>query len=194
MIMRLKLALAAALALAPTAALAHTGAGDVHGLVHGFMHPIGGLDHVLAMLAVGVFAAMLGGRALYMVPLAFVSMMTVGFLLGLGGVHLPFVEVAIALSSIVIGAAAALGKSMKTVVAAALVGVFAVFHGMAHGTEMPLGASGFEYAAGFVAATILLHFAGIAAAMVAGRFVKPVAQTAGGFFALVGAAIVAGWL
>lgn len=196
--MRLKLALAAALALVPSLAFAHTGVSVEHDLAHGFMHPISGLDHILAMVAVGVFAYVLGGRALYMVPLAFVTMMIVGFFFGLGGLNLPFVELGIALSSVVIGGAAALGKPIKTIVAAALVGTFAVFHGVAHGAEMPLGASGLDYALGFVAATALLHLAGIAAALVVGkvtgRFGKPVARTAGGIFALVGTGILAGWL
>jgi urease accessory protein len=195
--MRLKLALAALLALAPTAALAHAGAGIEHDLAHGFMHPFGGLDHLLAMVAVGILAVVLGGRALIAVPLAFVGMMTLGFLAGAAGLQLPFVELGIALSSVVIGGAAALGKPMKTAAAAALVGVFAVFHGVAHGAEMPLGASGLDYAVGFVAATALLHLAGIAVAMVAalaGRFGKPVAQAAGGLFALAGLGIAAGWL
>ncbi|RYE82362.1 MAG: HupE/UreJ family protein, partial [Hyphomicrobiales bacterium] len=181
--MRLKLALAALLVAVPSAALAHTGAGLEHDLSHGFLHPLGGLDHVLAMVAVGVFAFVLGGRALYLVPLAFVGMMAVGFLLGLGGVELPFVELGIALSSVVIGGVAALGRPMPVVAASALVGLFAVFHGVAHGAEMPLGASGLDYALGFVAATALLHLAGIAAAMGVARLVgtygKPVAQAAG---------------
>ena len=196
--MRLKLALAAALALVPSIAFAHTGVNVEHDLAQGIMHPISGLDHILAMVAVGVFAYVPGGRALYIVPLAFVTMMIVGFFFGLGGLSMPFVELGIALSSVVIGGAAAFGKPIKTVVAAALVGTFAVFHGVAHGTEMPLGASGLDYALGFIAATALLHFVGIAAALIVGkltgRFGKPVARTAGGFFALVGLGITAGWL
>jgi urease accessory protein len=196
--MRLKLALAALLAAAPTAALAHTGLGIEHDLAHGFMHPLGGLDHVLAMLAVGVFAYVLGGRALYLVPLAFVGMMTLGFMLGLGGLDLPFVELGIALSSVVIGGVAALGRPMPVIAASALVGTFAVFHGVAHGAEMPLGGSGWDYALGFVAATALLHLAGMAAAMgvarLVGKFGKPAAQATGGLFALGGLGIMAGWL
>ena len=196
--MRLKLAIAALLALAPTAALAHTGAGIEHDLMHGFLHPLGGLDHILAMVAVGVFAFVLGGRALYLVPLAFVGMMAVGFGLGVAQVDVPFVELGIALSSVVIGGVAALGRPMPVVAASALVGVFAVFHGVAHGAEMPLGSTGWQYAVGFIAATALLHVAGIVAAMgvstLLGRFGKPAAQFAGGLFALGGAGILAGWL
>jgi urease accessory protein len=190
--------LALLLIAAPTAALAHTGVGDASGFVHGFMHPIGGLDHVLAMVAVGVFAFVLGGRALWLVPLAFVGMMAVGFLLGVGQIEVPFVELGIALSSVVIGGAAALGRPMPVVAAMALVGVFAIFHGHAHGAEMPVDASGFEYAAGFIVATALLHAAGIAAAMgvakLVGKYGRAVAQVAGGVFALGGIGVLAGWL
>lgn len=196
--MRLKLALAALLAAAPTAALAHTGVSVEHDLMHGFMHPMGGLDHVLAMVAVGVFAFVLGGRALLFVPLAFVGMMAAGFLLGLTQVDVPFVELGIALSSVVIGGIAALGRPMPVIAASALVGVFAVFHGVAHGAEMPLGSTGWQYALGFVAATALLHAAGIVAAMgiskLVGRFGKPAARATGALFALGGAGLLAGWL
>jgi len=182
----------------PTAAFAHTGHGDTAGLLHGFMHPIGGIDHILAMVAVGVFAYVLGGKALWLVPLSFVGMMAVGFLLGVGQVDVPFVELGIALSSIVIGAAAAWGRPMPVAAAMALVGAFAIFHGHAHGAEMPVDASGLEYAAGFIAATALLHAAGIAAAMavakLVGRYGKVVAQVAGGLFALGGVGVLAGWL
>lgn len=182
----------------PTAALAHTGHGDTSGFLHGFLHPVGGIDHVLAMVAVGVFAYVLGGRALWLVPLSFVGMMAVGFLLGLGQVDVPFVELGIALSSIVIGAAAAWGRPMPVAAAMSLVGVFAIFHGHAHGAEMPVDASGLEYAAGFIVATALLHAAGIAAAMgvakLVGKYGKPVAQVAGGLFALGGVGVLAGWL
>ncbi len=190
--------LALALALLPTAALAHTGHGDTAGLVHGFMHPIGGIDHVLAMVAVGVFAFVLGGRALWLVPLAFVGMMAVGFLLGIAGTEVPFVELGIALSSVVIGGVAALGRPMHVAAAMGLVGVFAIFHGHAHGAEMPTGSAGLMYAAGFLAATALLHLAGILAALgtakLVGKYGKPAAQVAGGVFALGGIGVLAGWL
>ena len=182
----------------PTAALAHTGHGDASGFVHGFMHPIGGIDHILAMVAVGVFAYLLGGTALWLVPASFVLMMAVGFLLGIGQVDVPLVELGIALSSVVIGGAAALGRPMPVVAAMSLVGVFAIFHGHAHGAEMPVDASGLEYAAGFIVAPALLHAAGIAAAMgvarLVGKYGKAVAQVAGGVFALGGVGVLAGWL
>lgn len=196
--MRARVALATILALIPTAAFAHTGHGDTAGLLHGFMHPIGGLDHVLAMVAVGVFAVVLGGRALWLVPASFVAMMVFGFGLGVSGIALPWVELGIALSSIVIGAAAALGRPMPVAAAMSLVGVFAIFHGHAHGAEMPAGALGLEYALGFVLATAALHLAGIGAAMgaarVIGRYGKTAAQVAGGLFALGGLGVLVGWL
>ncbi len=186
------------LAALPTAALAHTGVGDTAGFAHGFLHPVGGLDHVLAMLAVGVLAALLGGRALLLVPLSFVAMMAVGFLLGIGGVALPLVELGIALSVIVIGGAAAWGGRLPLAAAMSLVGVFAVFHGHAHGAEMPADATGLAYALGFVAATALLHLAGIGLALgatrLAGRFGRPLARLAGGLVALGGVGLLAGWL
>lgn len=190
--------LALLLIAVPTAALAHTGHGDTSGFLHGFMHPIGGLDHVLAMVAVGVFAYVLGGKALWLVPLSFVGMMAVGFLLGVGKVDVPFVELGIALSSIIIGGVAALGRPMPVVGAMALVGVFAIFHGHAHGAEMPVDAAGLEYAAGFIVATALLHAVGVGAALgtstLVGKYGRVVAQVAGGVFALGGVGVLAGWL
>jgi urease accessory protein len=195
--MRLLLALAI-LFVAPTMAFAHTGVGETAGFFHGFEHPIGGIDHVLAMVAVGVFAFVLGGRALWLVPLSFVGMMIVGFVLGVAQVEVPFVELGIALSSVVIGAAAALGRPMPVAAAMGLVGIFAMFHGHAHGAEMPEDAGGLTYALGFVVATALLHIAGIAAALgvsrIIGRYGKLAAQVAGGIFALGGIGVLAGWL
>jgi urease accessory protein len=194
----MRLILALLLILVPTAAFAHPGHGDALGFVAGFVHPMGGLDHILAMVAVGVFAVVLGGRALILVPLSFVGMMVVGFLLGGNGVSLPFVELGIALSSVVIGGAAALGRPMPVAGAMALVGVFATFHGYAHGAEMPETAGGALYALGFIAATALLHVAGIAAALVVtkivGKYGRPIAQVSGGLFALGGIGVLAGWL
>jgi urease accessory protein len=190
--------LTALFVLIPTAAFAHTGVGDTSGFVHGFMHPVSGIDHILCMVAVGVFAFVLGGRALWLVPLSFVGMMAVGFLLGVSGVDLPYVELGIGLSSVVIGAAAAWGRPMPVRGAMALVGLFAIFHGHAHGAEMPQNAAGLEYALGFIVATALLHVAGILGAMgvakLAGRFGRPLAQLAGAAFALGGIGVLAGWL
>ncbi|WDR05069.1 HupE/UreJ family protein [Devosia rhodophyticola] len=195
--MRILLALGLAL-IFPTAAFAHPDPTGSLGLIHGFAHPLGGNDHVLAMLAVGVFAYVLGGRALFLVPLSFLAMMLVGFALGVSGLDLPMVEVAIAASSIVIGAAAALGRPMPIAGAMALVGSFAIFHGQAHGAEMPANTAGILYASGFVGATALLHASGFLAAaginQILGKHGKLIAQVAGGAFALGGVGVLLGWL
>lgn len=184
--------------LVPTAAFAHTGVGDPSGLVHGFVHPLGGLDHLLCMVAVGVLAAVLGGRALLLVPLSFVVMMTLGFLLGAGGAALPLVELGIGFSAVAIGAVAASGRPLPVGVAMTLAGAFAIFHGHAHGAEMPASTDALAYALGFIGATALLHLAGIASTLVvaalAGRHGRTLARAAGGVFALGGIGVLAGWL
>jgi urease accessory protein len=154
--------LSLALATLPTAAFAHPGSGDASGFTHGFMHPMGGLDHVLAMVAVGLLASRLGGRALWLVPFSFVTMMILGGIAGASGVNLPFVELGISGSILVLGFAIALGRQLPTVLAMSLVGFFGIFHGHAHGTEMPVDAQGFAFGAGFVLATALLHVSGMA--------------------------------
>ena len=153
--------LAAILALLPAAAMAHTGTGAHIDAMHGFLHPLTGLDHVLAMVAVGVFAAQLGGRSLWAVPAAFVLAMVAGGALGYFGTPLPMVEQGIALSVIVMGLAVAFGAKLPVGPAMALVAVFAVFHGHAHGAEGSAAGSFLGYAAGFVVATALLHAAGV---------------------------------
>lgn len=168
-------------------ALAHTGHGDTSGFLHGFAHPLGGFDHVLAMVAVGLYAAMLGGRALWLVPATFVSVMALGGTLGVAGYPIPYAEIGIALSVIVLGLAIAFRISVPTLAAMALVGLFAIFHGHAHGAEMPQDLSGYEYAAGFLLATALLHWAGITLGFAAGR---RAAQAAGGAMALAGVALL----
>lgn len=184
--------------LFPTAAYAHPDLSHLGGMLAGFGHPLGGMDHVLAMLAVGVLAAALGNRALFVVPMSFVGVMIAGFLLGVAGIDLPLVELSIALSSVVIGSAAALGRPMSTAGAAALVGIFGLFHGYAHGAEMPADADGALYAGGFVAATALLHLVGIGAAVgsskLAGRYRGLAARIAGGGFALGGVGLLIGWI
>ncbi len=152
---------AAAALLVAGPAFAHTGIGDTAGLAAGFMHPILGADHVLAMVTVGLFAAALGGRALWAVPTAFVVMMVAGGLMGILGVAVPFVEAGIAASIVVVGAAIALGWRWPVPAAMALVGAFAIFHGHAHGTEMDAGHGAVLYSLGFATATALLHAAGL---------------------------------
>ena len=144
----IRTSLAALALLSPTAAFAHTGIGETSGFAHGFMHPIGGLDHVLAMVMVGIFAFQLGGRALLLVPLTFVGVMALGGGLGVAGIPVPFVEIGIALSVVVLGAVVALNVKAPVAVAMGIVGMFAIFHGHAHGAEMPENAGGIAYAAG----------------------------------------------
>jgi urease accessory protein len=193
----LRLTLSALAALAPTLAFAHPGvAGHTHGFIQGFAHPISGIDHILAMVAVGIFAANLGGRALLAVPLTFMGFMLVGGTLGILGFPLPFVEVGIALSIVVLGLAVAAKWDWPLTAAMAMVGLFAVFHGHAHGTEMPLDASGAAYAAGFVAATGLLHLAGIGIGLAIGRTGQltshRITQAGGVAVALAGIAVLVG--
>jgi urease accessory protein len=189
---------AIAAVLVPAIAWAHVGVGSTSGFSHGFWHPIGGIDHVLAMVAVGMFAANLGGRALWAVPLTFVSLMAVGGLLGIDKVEIPYVEVGIALSVIVLGLVVALQVQWPVAAAMALVGVFAIFHGHAHGEEMPVDASGAAYAAGFMIATALLHIAGIALGIalqsIGSTYWHRTAQLSGGAMALAGIAILTGVL
>jgi len=183
--------------LSPSVALAHTGVGNTEGVMHGFLHPLSGIDHILAMVAVGMFAAHLGGRAIWLVPLSFLTMMTIGGAVGMAGIPIPFVEIGIGLSVVVLGAAVALGLSLPLAAAMTLVGVFAVFHGHAHGAEMPETASGLGYAADFIVATALLHAVGIAAgvliAQLHGRIGTRVRRLAGGAAAVAGLGILAGW-
>jgi urease accessory protein len=141
----------AAVTLAPAAALAHAGhAHSEHGFIHGFMHPLTGLDHILAMVTVGILAYQIGGRALWAVPATFLAIMAAGGLLGAAGISFYFVEPGIAASVVVLG--------------------LIVVHGYAHGIEAPLDGSATVYGAGFLVATALLHAFGVAFGMLVGRF------------------------
>jgi len=159
MISRLGLA-AAFLAFAASPALAHLDPGEHGSFAAGFTHPLFGTDHVLAMIAVGLWAALLGGRAIWALPTAFVSAMVAGFVLSLAGVPLPFVEPFILASVVILGAVVALALRLPLGLSAALVAAFGVCHGHAHGGEIGL-AGEIGYAAGFVLATALLHAAGL---------------------------------
>lgn len=153
--------LAVMLALVALPALAHVQEGQAAGFLTGLSHPVSGLDHVLAMIAVGLWGAQLGTPALWLLPVTFPLVMAFGGLLGLLGIPLPGVEVGIALSALALGLAVATSWRPPLAIAALLVAVFAVFHGHAHGTELPEGQSGLTYSIGFVVATGLLHLAGI---------------------------------
>ena len=149
------------LAFHPAAALAHQETGSMTGIVSGLKHPVSGLDHVLAMIAVGLWGAQLGAPAVWVLPVAFPMVMAFGGMLGLMGIGLPGIEVGIALSALVLGSMVLAEVRPPLWVAAVLVGFFAVFHGHAHGTELPAGGSGLLYSIGFVAATGMLHGVGI---------------------------------
>ena len=149
-----------------TPALAHVEQGQAAGLLSGLSHPVSGLDHVLAMLAVGLWGAQLGSPALWLLPVAFPMTMALGALLGLVGLPLPGVEVGIAVSGVVLGGMVLSEARPPLSVALVLVGLFALFHGHAHGTELPPGQSGLTYSIGFVAATGCLHGVGIAIGLV----------------------------
>jgi len=143
-------------------ALAHTGEGAVGGFISGFLHPIFGWDHVSAMVAVGLWGAFLGMPAMWVLPVVFPMVMALGGVLGILGVPVPAVEIGIAASAIVLGGSVALAARPPIWVAAVIVGVFAIFHGHAHGTELPQAANPLAYSVGFVLSTGLLHLSGIA--------------------------------
>jgi urease accessory protein len=150
------------LILLPFQAAAHAGS-DVGSFLHGLAHPASGLDHVLAMTAMGLLAARLGGRALWLAPTSFILLMIVGAGLAHQQNGLPYVEAAVVLSVIVLGSLLAFPK-LGSIAVVALASAFAIFHGHAHGTEMSAGASPAAYAAGFVATTLILHLVGIGVA------------------------------
>jgi urease accessory protein len=186
--------LAGLLVLLPAVACAHVGVGATHGFDHGFAHPFSGADHLLAMVAVGVLAAHLGGRALWLVPLTFVSVTAAAGVAGMAGVALPAVEIGIALSLVVLGLMIALRLDTPVAAAMVLVGFFAIFHGYAHGAEMG-DASGLAYGLGFVTATAFLHALGIGLGLsisrLGERHATRMAQVGGGAMALFGIVILA---
>ena len=148
------------------AAQAHVNKGEAAGFLSGLKHPISGLDHVVAMIAVGLWGAQLGAPAIWVLPVAFPMVMACGGMLGLLGVPLPGIEIGIAASAILLGAAVMMELRPPIAVAAVLVGFFAIFHGYAHGSELPAGQSGLLYSTGFVMATGCLHGVGISIGLV----------------------------
>ena len=168
--------LTAAITLFPILAHAHPGhvGHDLEGLGAGLAHPAMGIDHLLAMIAVGLWAVQLGGRARWIVPASFVSLMAVGGALGAAGISLPLVESGIMASLLILGVLIAAAARLPVIASAAIVGVFALFHGAAHGAEMPATATGLAYCAGFMLTTLAFHAMGIAG----GSMAKELAQTA----------------
>lgn len=183
----------AGLLLSSGVAGAHEGEGIAGGFAAGFVHPLLGWDHVAAMVAVGLWGAFLGAPAIWLLPIVFPLVMAVGGALGVAGVPLPAVETGIAASALVLGLMVAFAAKPPLWVAAVLVGAFALFHGHAHGTELPAAANPLAYSLGFVIATGLLHVAGIVFGTL-GRWPagKTAVRVAGGFIAAAGVAFLTG--
>jgi urease accessory protein len=175
-----------ALVVAASPALAHSGSVS-GGLIGGLSHPLFGPDHVAAMVAVGLWGAFLGPPAMFVLPVVFPLVMAFGGVLAIVGSPLPGVEVGIAMSAAILGMMVALAARPPLWVAAVIVGAFAIFHGHAHGAELPPGADALAYSAGFVVATGLLHLAGIAFGLLARWPTGRVAvRTLGGAIAIAG--------
>ncbi|MGN6370017.1 MAG: HupE/UreJ family protein [Phycisphaerae bacterium] len=169
-----------------------------HGVIDfggGVVHPLTGVDHLAAMMAVGMWGSLMGKRGMWMLPLAFVAMMAVGAAMGMSGVAVPGVEQGIAASVLVLGLLITFGLWMPMWGGVGLVGLFAVFHGWAHGHEMAAGTSGAAYAAGFVMSTMVLHGVGIGLGVLLVRIKRlDVVRFAGGTVAVIGALLIAGVL
>lgn len=181
--------------LTQSAAWAHTGAGAIGGFVSGFTHPLYGWDHVAAMVAVGILGAFLGRPAIWVLPVVFPLVMALGGVLGILGLPLPGIEPGIALSSIVLGSLIVLAIRPPLWAAAILVAGFAIFHGYAHGTELPNAANPLAYSAGFVLSTGMLHLCGIAIGeLIRWPWGKILARSVGGFIALLGVGFLTGVL
>src|SRR5215475_3555869 len=162
--------LAAVLLVAlPAPALAHVTPGEIGGFADGFTDPLTGPDHLLAMFAVGVWGAQMGGRSVWALPVAFPLVMTIGGIAGMAGLVLPYVEIGIALSILVLGLAIACKWRPIEIVPLALIAIFALCHGYAHGIELPSAADPAAYAAGFVLATGTIHVAGIGVGLLLGK-------------------------
>ncbi|SOC42208.1 urease accessory protein [Rhizobium subbaraonis] len=192
MFKRLLLALGLTAASAAPA-FAHLNPQEHGSFMAGFSHPLFGLDHILVMVAVGLWAAQIGGRALWAVPAAFVAMMALGFGLAVAGVSLPFVEPVILASVVALGLLVAMAVRLDPAVSAAIVAVFALFHGHAHGGELGV-AGALPFATGFVIATALLHVAGIALGLGIGRITggRTLTRILGAATALAGVALAFG--
>ncbi|RVD57909.1 HupE/UreJ family protein [Mesorhizobium sp. M2D.F.Ca.ET.185.01.1.1] len=175
-------------------AYAHVGVGTTSSFAAGFAHPLSGLDHMAVMLAVGLWAAMKGGRAVWAWPLAFLGVMLVGGGLGMLHMPLPFVEPGILASVVALGLLVALAIDLPVSAGVAIIGLLALFHGHAHGTEVPENAGGLDYMAGFAAATVLLHAIGIAAGLGLGLRYRSLARAAGAACAAVGIGLAFGVL
>ncbi len=183
--MLLKFITAVLLTLFSSLAYAHTS--EAGGFVSGFLHPIYGFDHLVAMVAVGILGAILGGRAVWQLPVYFPLAMAIGGVIGIKGIGLPYTEIFIALSAVVLGVLIITYRKINLILASIIVGFFALFHGHAHGTELPTAVSPVTYSIGFVLGTGLLHLAGILISFIEHKsFGKNVLKICGGFVALTG--------
>jgi urease accessory protein len=183
---------AAALTMLAAPAHAHVGVGAATSFGAGFGHPFSGLDHMAAMVAVGLWAALKGGRAVWAWPAAFVAVMLAGGALGIAGAAVPFVEPGIQASVVVLGLLVALAVDLPVIAGVAVIGLFALFHGHAHGVEIPGTAGGLGYLAGFAVATALLHAAGIGAGLLVGARFRRGVRLAGAATAAIGLGLIAG--
>jgi urease accessory protein len=185
----------ALLMLVASPAIAHVGHGSTASFTAGLGHPLGGLDHIAAMVAVGLWAALRGGRALWAWPAAFVGVMLIGGGFGMAHVPLPFVEPGVLASVVALGLLVALAVDMPIAAGAAIIGAFALLHGHAHGSEVTETFNGVEYMAGFALATAALHLAGIGYAQsMALLALRPAVRVAGVACVLIGAGLFAGVL
>jgi len=175
------------LCLIPASVFAHTAHGSL-GFSSGLTHPIFGLDHLLAMLSVGILSVQMGGRAIWTVPLTFVCFMLVGGILGIAGIPFFSVEIGIALSVLLLGLAIAIDAKLPLILCMAGVGFFALFHGHAHGEEMPTSVAPYLYALGFVSGTALIHLLGVLLGWIVSRipFRTAVFRLSGATLAILG--------
>jgi urease accessory protein len=160
------------LLLTPVMLFAHPDMGQATGFWHGFSHPLTGLDHILAMFAIGIWAVQVGGKAIWAIPLSFVGMMIVGGILGMSGVRIPYVETGIVMSVMVLGVLIIASARLPLAAGMLIAGIFAIFHGHSHGTEIPNAAMGITYSIGFAISTLLLHLSGIDFALFIGNKAK----------------------
>ena len=179
----------------PSVAYAHDGTNlPLGGFLSGLVHPVLGYDHLLAMLSVGILSAQIGGRAIWTVPATFVSVMALGGLLGWIDIGLNATELGIAISLVILGSVIAAERSISTRIAMIGVGFFAIFHGYAHGAEMPETAQPFLYAFGFLVGTALIHIAGVVIGDIARHYErgKIILRIGGGLIAIIGLLFVFG--
>lgn len=186
-----KLVSSAVFMMVSGAALAHPGHEHTSSFVSGFFHPLGGLDHLLAMVAVGLWASSLGGRAVWAVPAAFVATMLLGGGLAIGGVSVPMIEQGILMSVVVLGALVLFARHLSLGLCATIAGGFALFHGAAHGIEMPLNTSGLAYVLGFALATMALHGLGLGFGQWMIKRASPLATRIGGAVIAVAGLVLA---